>query len=172
MSKSRTCTVGNLTDSLDLFSRPVYSFTFKKSPVVSTLPGIICSIVLVFTLTLFTLAKLQDYHSQVYNVVNVSEYVDRGYYDPSVSQEGVKIAFGLQYKEEYQAEMGSLKEEDLKKVVSMKMSMVEKVAGAVTATPLRVSACSTTDYGAFHAPRKSAESDMEYLKEHRPLYCV
>ena len=52
-------------------------------------------------LILFSLAKISDYHSKIYDVVNVSEYVDLGYYDSTASENGVKIAFGLQYKEEY-----------------------------------------------------------------------
>ena len=60
----------------------------------------------------------------MYNEVNVSEYIDRGYYDTSASEDKVKFAFGLQYNEEYQEEMADLKEEDLKKVVNMKMSVL------------------------------------------------
>ena len=58
MPKLRNCTPRNVSDSLDLFSRPVYSFTFKSSPVMSTWPGVCCSLALAVTLLLFTLAKV------------------------------------------------------------------------------------------------------------------
>ena len=68
--------------------------------------------------------------------------------------------------------MDKLKEEDLKSVVSMKMSIIEKVAGVTTSRRIRLAACSTTAFDAFYPPRKSARSDVDYLKEFRPLYCV
>ena len=61
----------------------------------STGLGACCSIVLVLTLILFTLGKVNDYYSQVYNVVNVSEFIDRGYYGSSDTEDGFKFAFGL-----------------------------------------------------------------------------
>ena len=122
----------------------------------STGLGACCSIVLVITLLLFTLAKVNDYYSQVYNMVNVSEYIDRGFYDSSTGSDRVKFAFGLQYKEEYQAEMVNLKEEDLKKVVNMKMTMMEKVAGVITPTRIRLNVCSTTEISDFYSPSKSS----------------
>ena len=162
-----------LSDTFDLFSRPVYSFTFKRSRVMSTSPGVCCSVFLAFILILFGLAKLQDYSSNVYNVVNANQFDDLGYFDDSASLDGVRMAFGLQYKEEFQDEMVDLKEDDLKKVVSMKMKMVSKDAGSISTADLRVVACSTTDYNVnFYTPRKSVKSDWEYLKEFRPLWCV
>ena len=55
------CSSRGLTDSLDLFSRPVYSFTFKKSPVMSTWPGVCCTLLLALLVVLFTLAKIGDF---------------------------------------------------------------------------------------------------------------
>ena len=55
------CSSRGLTDSLDLFSRPVYSFTFKKSPVMSTWPGVCYTLLLALLVVLFTLAKMGDF---------------------------------------------------------------------------------------------------------------
>ena len=41
--------------------------------------------------------------------------------------------------------MPNLKEEDLKKVINMKMSIMEKVDGVITPTPVRLNVCSTTE---------------------------
>ena len=132
------CSSRGLTDSLDLFSRPIYSFTFKKSPVMSTWPGVCCTGILLLFVILFTLSKINDYASGVYNVVSFSQYTDAGFYDSSDSLDKVVVAFGLQYKEEYQSEMATLKEEDLKKVVSMKMNIIEKSSGEVKDTKVRL----------------------------------
>ena len=97
----------------------------------STWPGVCCTFLLALLVVLFTLAKIGDYQSSIYNVVSFSEYIDSGFYDSSDSIDKVVMAFGIQYKEEFQSEMPDLKEDDLKKVVSMKMDIFEKSAGEV-----------------------------------------
>ena len=48
--------------------------------------------------------------------------------------------------------MASLKEDDLKKVVSMKMNIIEKAAGVISETRVRLNACSTTEIDGFYTP--------------------
>ena len=118
----------------------------------STLPGVCCTGILCLFVILFTLAKVGDYQSGVYNVVSFSQYSDPGFYESSDSLDKVVFAFGLQYKEEYQTEMASLKEDDLKKVVSMNMNIIEKASGVISETRVRLNACSTTEIDGFYTP--------------------
>ena len=48
--------------------------------------------------------------------------------------------------------MATLKEDDLQKVVSMKMNIIEKASGVVSETRVRLNACSTTEIDGFYAP--------------------
>ena len=37
---------------------------------------------------------------------------------------------------------------------------------------MRLNACSTNEIDGFYSPQKAFKSDVEYLREYRPIYCI
>ena len=58
-------------DSVDLFSRPVHSFTFEGRSHIYSVPGVFCSVLALILIAFFTLTKLwKVVQTTGYRVIN------------------------------------------------------------------------------------------------------
>ena len=90
-----------MTNSIDLFAEPVYQFTFKDSPVISTCIGSLCSFIFVALLGFVLFGHIIDLIDQDPRTFSVTEGIDQDYYAVDETFNKHSIAVGLQYKAEF-----------------------------------------------------------------------